>query len=658
MNTEAKKQRSREAKKLDGGRTSLRIFASLHLCICILILGCASSSIVSETPDTSIGGVTYRTFSLASDFPADVVIANIAGMRSTAFVVSTSDPAAVIAVDIDADPMTISSAFTGLLVPSGSGVPARLIITAVDQGYLLTSVALISFNPLNGAIYDRVSVIAGIDIGDGHLNSDGSDASSDLTPSYPGGVVRIGDRVFVSSANYVSTDAPAVAAPGTVQAFDADDSGMLTAAGHFVTEGFNPTGLANRNGSELMVINSGIIDIVDAQGRPQTEASIDVVDPDTLAIKASIPMGLAALSPYGMAIVLDGSRGYVGSAAYGEIYEVDLINRQVLRGLDDPIVATSGSDYMSAVALSMDNADLFAASFDHSQVVPFDLSATNPVAGDPFVVGFSAGVTDDNPTGANTGAGPIAIRPGSRNIDYTGEDLYVLTGYPGMLIAVDTETDAQAYVPESDDAVPDDTPVPDAPAGADGDACQGFAQAVRSVTYGDGAGFGQSLMDDVVLGPPRGNGAGSGGLHVVSLGSGGEIVIDLGNCPAIDGPGEDFIIFENAFYIGGSESAPYAELATVAVSEDGVAFTEFDCSDEAYPYTGCAGWHPVYSHPDNGIDPFDPDVAGGDAFDLADIGVAKARYIRITDDADSGSVGTTSGFDLDAVAVVNGEIQN
>ena len=84
----------------------------------------------------------------------------------------------------------------------------------------------------------------------------------------------------------------------------------------------------------------------------------------------------------------------------------------------------------------------------------------------------------------------------------------------------------------------------------------------------------------------------------------------------------------------------------------------FTCSNGSFPYTGCAGWHPVYSHPDNGIDPFDLDVAGGDAFDLAEVGVAKARYIMIVDDGDSGAFGTTAGFDLDAVAVVNGEIQN
>jgi hypothetical protein len=67
--------------------------------------------------------------------------------------------------------------------------------------------------------------------------------------------------------------------------------------------------------------------------------------------------------------------------------------------------------------------------------------------------------------------------------------------------------------------------------------------------------------------------------------------------------------------------------------------------------------HPVYANPDTpegrDIDPTDPEKAGGDAFDLADVGLRVARFIRITDlDNGSGDKGT-AGFDLDAVAAVH-----
>jgi hypothetical protein len=62
----------------------------------------------------------------------------------------------------------------------------------------------------------------------------------------------------------------------------------------------------------------------------------------------------------------------------------------------------------------------------------------------------------------------------------------------------------------------------------------------------------------------------------------------------------------------------------------------------------------VYANPDkNAIDPSDPTVAGGDAFDLADLGVSRARYVRITDRVDL--TGLNGSFDLDAVSIVHAE---
>ena len=344
-----------------------------------------------------------------------------------------------------------------------------------------------------------------------------------------------------------------------------------------------------------------------------------------------------------------------------------MINRQVLRGLDNPHVVTDGHDFISDVDLSVDDTFFYAASFELSSVYPFDLSQMPPARGDGLVVGYPSGVTEDNPSGANTGAGPMAVRPGSRGIDYDGADLFVLTGYPGTLVALTTDAPAQTIQPLTDEVIDDDaaddtpadddTSVPDPPAGDDSDPCQGFAQSLHSVDYGDGAGFGQSSLPEIVLGPPQGAGELAGSTHVLSLGGQGEIVLDLGTCAAVDGPGADFIVFENTFYIGGNPLAPYAELGVAGVSTDGVNFVEFDCNSAAYPYDGCAGWHPVLSHPDNDISPFDVDNAGGEAFDLSDIGVESARYIRIRDLNGSGGGGAV-GFDLDAIAVVNGEIEN
>lgn len=183
-----------------------------------------------------------------------------------------------------------------------------------------------------------------------------------------------------------------------------------------------------------------------------------------------------------------------------------------------------------------------------------------------------------------------------------------------------------------------------------------FIERVVSFTRGENASFGHDRLPDIVKGPPKGAGACKGSLDVVSLGDGGEIVVELG-MTMTDGPGPDFIVFENAFIAGcqGDESQVYAEPGEVSVSEDGETWHVFPCTATAYPYGQCAGWHAVHSNPESDISPFDIDKAGGDLFDLADIGVTSARFVRIRDVGSKNGGPPSAGFDLDAIAVVNGE---
>jgi hypothetical protein len=188
--------------------------------------------------------------------------------------------------------------------------------------------------------------------------------------------------------------------------------------------------------------------------------------------------------------------------------------------------------------------------------------------------------------------------------------------------------------------------------GADGVCASRFATSVESFTAGPGSTFGQDKLPDIVLGPPKGGGDINGSVDVVTLGNGGSITLGFAPSQIVDGPGPDFIVFENPFYVNGDKTKPFAELGTVGVSVNGRDFTDFPCTATAYPYGSCAGWHPVYANPEeNEIDPTNPAVAGGDAFDLADLGVVEARYVRITDRVDQ--TGLAGTFDLDAVSIVN-----
>lgn len=215
--------------------------------------------------------------------------------------------------------------------------------------------------------------------------------------------------------------------------------------------------------------------------------------------------------------------------------------------------------------------------------------------------------------------------------------------------SVDTERpSAVDSDPRVDSDVPIDSDPPDSDAPSDP-----FADHVVRFDPGPTAGFGQDRLPGVVLGPPDGRGPLQGGLDVLSLGNGGSIVLGFDLPGFTDGDGVDLIVFENAF-------PGWSETGSVAVSADGTTWYAFPCDPTAEGAPGCAGTHAVLASRTNGVDPTDPAVAGGDPYDLADVGVPDGfvgRFVRVTDTGANalggiGYAGTTGGFDLDAIAVV------
>jgi len=223
-----------------------------------------------------------------------------------------------------------------------------------------------------------------------------------------------------------------------------------------------------------------------------------------------------------------------------------------------------------------------------------------------------------------------------------------------------------------------------------------FADAVVSFSPLAAGGYGAAQMPGVVLDAPRGAGSYQGGLDVASLharsyeGSGpggGSVVLRFKDNLVANGEGDDFTIFENAFYIGGSLERRWMEPAIVSVSQDGTNFYTFpydyvphfngDGSINYYvPYSyfrGFAGISPVFSN-GGSPDPRDPSVSGGDSFNLSDITAKSLSWIqfvkitatgdkwlvdpdgdrvRHTPDLGSLSGAGSSGFDLDAVCAIN-----
>jgi hypothetical protein len=179
---------------------------------------------------------------------------------------------------------------------------------------------------------------------------------------------------------------------------------------------------------------------------------------------------------------------------------------------------------------------------------------------------------------------------------------------------------------------------------------------IASFEPGEGAGFGEEYFPEIVYGEPLGQGTTSGSMDVLSLGRGGTIVVGFGGNAIVDRAGPDFLVFENAFYMGGDPANVFAELAEVSVSADGEAWETFPCAKGDKPPIGCAGYTPVNANGDLGIPAFDVAAAGGDAFDLALVGLAEAHFVRIRDLAQGPGAEPTAGFDLDAVAILNAKV--
>ncbi len=168
------------------------------------------------------------------------------------------------------------------------------------------------------------------------------------------------------------------------------------------------------------------------------------------------------------------------------------------------------------------------------------------------------------------------------------------------------------------------------------------------VEYGEGAGFGQEYYPGNILGPPDPGATpevpSSSPEELLTLGEDGWVVLEFTDNVVTDGPGPDLTVFENVMELGGGDY--FRECAFVEVSQDGQTWTRFPWDPQTLE--GLAGVWPT-----TGEDPTDPEVSGGDQFDLADLGLPWITHVRLVD---CGAEVEDDGlFDLDAVVAVHWE---
>jgi hypothetical protein len=141
----------------------------------------------------------------------------------------------------------------------------------------------------------------------------------------------------------------------------------------------------------------------------------------------------------------------------------------------------------------------------------------------------------------------------------------------------------------------------------------------------------------------RGGGSDAGGTDVYSMGYGANHSITLAWSAGklANGPGADFVVFENPFDEAGG--GVFMDLIIVEVSRDGTTWRALpyhydNAIKNVYQpdpalWVGFAGRTPVLLNADtNPVDPFDPAAAGGDSFDLDDVSGSDTEAAAIRTD--------------------------
>jgi hypothetical protein len=169
----------------------------------------------------------------------------------------------------------------------------------------------------------------------------------------------------------------------------------------------------------------------------------------------------------------------------------------------------------------------------------------------------------------------------------------------------------------------------------------GYFEDYAGIKFKEAASGPPDLIDDGRLQPEELRGS------YLPLGHGGTIVYEIKGGELIDRDGPEFVIYGDSVFTDAVETAK----VEVAMEDDPSSYEEFPCDSVNSPFMSCAGVHPV-----NTGRAKDPLLIGGDAFDLAKIGVRRARFIKITDTGDnknSSDFSFSAGFDLDSIALIH-----
>ncbi len=423
--------------------------ATLLLTALALLAGCDESD-DAPAPGAPAPVAESNTRSLGTigpwggAYPSDMVLGGDTGdLAHTLFVtdeatVDATGGARILALDLETTGYLNSTVFsiftldkTDLLQNDGSPVDAgdtfgamggsdpstdQVLILSETRGLVLTSAGsethasttgfvacLTLFDPTAGTHTQTINLGLSYTPSGSPTRSDGT-AIGSFEQSNPSGVAFVSTgsdtgKIYVSMSNLYEWPwgAPPVYNPGTVQVFDVDFSAGTpidtTPSATILTTRWNPVHVTLYHSADtgtdwVLATNAGI---KTTSGLPYesasfTVSSIDVLNTVSDNVRATIGMGLAALSFNAVAIGKDGTGrtvGLIGSTFFGNLYAVDLSGLdedpedvagiRALRSAYNPIQVfhsdqgdahTWGAD----VALSPNGAYAFVTAYNQAEV--------------------------------------------------------------------------------------------------------------------------------------------------------------------------------------------------------------------------------------------------------------------------------------------------
>jgi len=463
--------------KPDTSPPFFRVATIIHLLLaCAWRQACGGGSVVVSAgmpgnPETGEPGET----NIGSPLPSAIRIPRVASLESSAYVVTTSFPLDIFRYDLEDEAPYPFVPY--VLAGKIQGIPDELLFLDEDNAFFTTSGGIADagegihlFDP-DPPAPEAFSLAESVSVSPVTLNPPLPDSAGDpvsqLQPRYTSGVAESNGKLYVCTSNFTATGGSPVCPPGTVLIYDWNPGSppptiTVSDPSFLVTTGFNPTEVTALGERFVLVTNTGVVAIRNAQAVPLTDGSVDVIDTELGCIVASYPLGLGAPSYKPIAIVPDGTRALLGSVSFNSVYELDLtvlddslescpdpvpqLEEAVLAGPEDPIVVGPNpqtvNDFIVQVGLNWNGTQAYATGYNSGTVSILEVETREGVASPKSVarvLALTPPLDPLEPTLEEVGPGPLAVRAGRPGIDYTGPDLFVLTGMPtGKMLSIQT----------------------------------------------------------------------------------------------------------------------------------------------------------------------------------------------------------------------------